>query len=114
MYFTNLSKIYRTGAKPDLLTLAEVSVLWNAAVRPWLYRSVTLDFGSTKALGTARLIKSLLSADQRSTPHNHVRFLEITMPSPGAGDFKRRRLQPNVLKTITRLVAVLPNLGAFK
>lgn len=50
------------------------------AVRPWLYRSVTLEFGSTKTFGTARLIKSLLhSADPRSTYRNYVQFLEITM-----------------------------------
>ena len=80
MCLTYLSKVYRSGTKPGLLALAGVSVLWNGAVRPWLYRSVTLEFGSTKTLGTARLIKSLLhSADPRSTYRNYVQFLEITM-----------------------------------
>ena len=115
MRLTNLSKVYRSGTKPDLLALAGVSVLWNGAVRPWLYRSLTLEFGSTKTLGTARLIKSLLhSADQRYTYRNYVQFLEIAMQSPGTGDHNRRRLQPNVLKAIIRLVAMLPNLKSFR
>ena len=56
-------QLYHTGLGPDLLSAAQISILWNVAAVPWLYRPPTLDFDNSKSLLAARLLQSLLKTD---------------------------------------------------
>ncbi len=94
----------------DLFAVAQVSALWNVAAMPWLYRSLTLDFEDTKSVLTAHLLKILLKTDKKY--RHYVQKLNIKMPST-EGDNSRRRLKPNVLKVLARLVPMLPMLKSF-
>ncbi len=87
--------------------------MWNVAVMPWLYRSLTLDFEDTKSVLTARLLKTLLKTDNLQPAYcRYVQNLNIKMPS-SEGDNFRRRLKPGVLKVLARLVPMLPMLKSF-
>lgn len=70
----------------DLVSAARTSKYWNIAPTPLLYRSLTLDFESSKSVLTSRLLQSLLTTDKERPAYRHyVRNLKITMPST-AGD----------------------------
>lgn len=108
-----LRQLYHSGTRPDLVSAAQTSTMWNIAATPWLYRSITLDFDKSKSVLTARLLKSFLKVDnQQPTYRHYVQNLKIKMPSI-EGDSSRRRLKPGVLKTLARLVPLLSMLNSF-
>ncbi|KAL9075730.1 MAG: hypothetical protein Q9161_001482 [Pseudevernia consocians] len=111
--FLVCAELYNSGARPDLVSAAQTSKLWNVAATPWLYRSLTLDFDKSKSILTARLLKSFLKTDnEQPTCRHYVQNLKIKMPST-EGDSSRRRLKPGVLKVLVRLVPLLPMLNSF-
>ena len=101
---------------PDLVTAAQISTLWNVAARPWLYRSLALDFKSSESLTTSRLLKNLLKPDNEQPVYRHyVQSLKIKMTSTEEikGIICQRRLIPRMLIVLARLVPLLSMLKSF-
>lgn len=106
-------QLYQSGTTPDLVSAAQISTLWNVAATPWLYRSLALDFESSKLLLTSRLLKNLLKLDNEQPVYRHyVQSLKIMMPTIEPNK-SQRRLDPGMLNVFVRLVPLLSKLKSF-
>lgn len=74
----------------ELLSLAQVSRLWNAFATPWIYRTVMIDLSPTSAPSTAELLKGLL--DDNRQLRSWTRALGIAYEPP-ANVKERQRWQ---------------------